>query len=246
MSVRTHSFRKNSSILPTIMTNKTLVVIPAWNEEASVAEVVRQIRLNEMYDVVVIDDASTDATAQKAREAGAQVIRLPVNLGAWGAIQTGLRYAQGKGYKTVVTMDADGQHQAASIPFLLSPLAAYQADVTIGSCTPRGSKARKFVWTFFRWISRLEVRDLTSGLRAYSAPAITLLASNRATLLDYQDVGVLLMLRNTGLRIKEVQVDMCPRINGSSKIFANWMKVGEYIMLTLILCLSHCLSRPTK
>lgn len=245
MSCLTHT-DQNAHVALSLKTKKILVVIPAWNEQASVGEVIRQIRLHTDFDVLVVDDASTDNTACEARNAGAQVVTLAVNLGAWGAIQTGLRYAYDKAYRTVITMDADGQHKASSITSLLIPLESYQADVTIGSCTPRGSRARKFTWTFFRWITGLKIRDLTSGLRAYSFPAVTLLASSRATLLDYQDVGVLLLLRKAGLRIQEVQVDMCPRISGSSKIFANWLKVGEYMLLTVILCFSHCLSRPTK
>jgi glycosyltransferase involved in cell wall biosynthesis len=219
--------------------SRILVIIPARNEEASVAEVVRQVQLVQGCDVVVVDDASADATAQVAQEAGAFVLRLPVNLGAWGAIQTGMRFAYVKGYRTVITMDADGQHKASSIPYLLTPLTAHHADVVIGSCTPRGSQARKFAWKLFRWISGLRIQDLTSGLRAYSAPAIFLLASSRATLLDYQDVGVLLLLQKTGLRILEVDVDMCDRKNGYSRVFSSWFKVGEYMLLTTILCLSH-------
>lgn len=220
-----------------------LVIIPAWNEQASVGEVVRQVRFHADVDVLVIDDASTDQTAAMARQAGAKVLCLPVNLGAWGAIQTGLRFARKHGYPLAVSMDADGQHLATSLDPLIAPLLSYQADVAIGSCTPRGSKARKTAWTMFRWFSGLSVRDLTSGLRAYSTPAITLLASSRASLLDYQDVGVLLLLRKAGLRIQEVQVQMRPRTHGPSKIFSSWLKVAEYMLLTLILCFSHCLSK---
>jgi glycosyltransferase involved in cell wall biosynthesis len=221
-----------------------LVVIPAWNEQASIAEVVSQVRGLSGFYPLVVDDASTDQTADLARHAGAQVLSLPVNLGAWGAMQTGMRFARQHGYHTVITMDADGQHVAASLPLLLSPLRSYQADVVIGSCTPRGSRARRTAWRMFRLLSGLHIRDLTSGLRAYSAPAVTLLASSRASLLDYQDVGVLLLLRKANLRIREVQVAMCPRVHGSSKVFSSWLKVGEYMLLTMILCLSHCLSRP--
>jgi glycosyltransferase involved in cell wall biosynthesis len=223
-----------------------LVIIPAWNEQASVGEVVRQVRFHTNFDVIVVDDASTDQTAAMARQAGAKVLSLPVNLGAWGAIQTGLRFAHKHGYAQAVSMDADGQHLSTSIDPLIAPLRSYQADVAIGSCTPRGSRARKMAWILFRWFSGLSVRDLTSGLRAYSAPAITLLASSRASLLDYQDVGVLLLLRKAGLRIQEVQVNMKPRVHGPSKIFSSWLKVAEYMLLTLILCFSHCFFRSCQ
>lgn len=224
-------------------TKPVLVIVPAWNEQASVAEVVHQIIFHTDCDVLVVDDASTDQTATMARQAGARVLSLPVNLGAWGAIQAGLRYAQKRGYGMAISMDADGQHLATSIHDLITPLLSYHADVTIGACTPRGSRARKIAWTLFRWFSGLNVRDLTSGLRAYSSPAIILLASSRASLLDYQDVGVLLLLRKAGLRIREVPVEMRPRSHGPSKIFCSWLKVAEYMLLTLVLCFSHCLTR---
>ncbi|GAB6060733.1 hypothetical protein JCM31598_38500 [Desulfonatronum parangueonense] len=91
----------------------------------------------------------------------------------------------------------------------------------------------------------MNIQDLTSGLRAYSTPAITLLASSRASLLDYQDVGVLLLLRKAGLRITEVQVAMCSRKHGSSKVYSSWFKVCEYMLLTMILCLSNWSSRTS-
>ena len=215
------------------------VLIPAWNEEATVADVVSKILEIGLYDVIVINDASTDQTADRADAAGAKVINLPVNLGAWGATQTGIRFALKKGYRQVITMDADGQHLSSAIPLLMAPIAAQKADVVIGSCTERGSHARKLAWRFFRGMTGLEIEDLTSGFRAYNLPAMKMLASKKATLLEYQDIGVLLLLMNSGLRIQEMKVPMRLRLSGSSKIFNSWFKVAEYLLLTLILCTSH-------
>lgn len=215
------------------------VLIPAWNEEATVADVVNTIREVGHYDVIVINDASTDQTADRAAAAGAWVLNLPVNLGAWGATQTGIRFALKKGYHQVITMDADGQHLSSAIPHLLAPITAGDADMVIGSCTERGSRARKMAWRFFRGMTGLEIDDLTSGFRAYDLPAMKILASEKATLLEYQDIGVLLLLMHSGLRIQEVQVPMQLRLSGSSKIFSSWFKVAEYLMLNLILCTSH-------
>src|SRR4030043_362879 len=100
------------------------VLIPAWNEEATVADVVSKIREVGLYDVIVINDASTDQTADRAAEAGARVLNLLVNLGAWGATQTGIRFALKKGYRQVITMDADGQHLSSEIPQLMAPIIA--------------------------------------------------------------------------------------------------------------------------
>jgi len=215
------------------------VLIPAWNEEATVADVVSKIREVGLYDVIVIDDASTDQTADRAAAAGARVLSLAVNLGAWGATQTGIRFALKKGYRQVITMDADGQHLSSAIPHLLAPITAGNADMVIGSCTERGSHARKIAWRFFRGMTGLEIEDLTSGFRAYDLAAMRTLASKKATLLEYQDIGVLLLLIHSGLRIQEMQVPMRLRVSGSSKIFSSWFKVAEYLLLNLILCTSH-------
>jgi len=215
------------------------VLIPAWNEEATVGHVIREIRERGFFDVILIDDASTDQTAAHANAAGAKVLSLSVNLGAWGATQTGIRYAFEQGYEQVITIDADGQHPPFSIPDLLAPLTEGNADMVIGSCPARGSQARKMAWRFFRGMAGLKIEDLTSGFRAYSLPAMEILASKKATLLEYQDIGVLLLLIHSGLRIKEVEVPMCARQSGSSKVFGSWLKVAEYLVLNLILCISH-------
>jgi glycosyltransferase involved in cell wall biosynthesis len=222
------------------MTGSSLaVLIPAWNEEATVADIVSKIREVGLYDVIVINDASTDQTAHRAAAAGARVLSLPVNLGAWGATQTGIRFALKKGYRQVITMDADGQHLSSAIPYLLAPIVAEEADMVIGSCTERGSHARKIAWRFFRGMTGLGIEDLTSGFRAYDLPAMKILASKEATLLEYQDIGVLLLLMHSGMRIQEIKVPMLLRLSGSSKIFSSWFKVAEYLLLNLILCASH-------
>lgn len=215
------------------------VLIPAWNEDATVGDVVRRIREVGFFDVIVIDDASTDQTAVRAAAAGARVLSLAVNLGAWGATQTGIRFALEKGYSQVITMDADGQHLPSAIPDLLAPIGDGYADMVIGSYPGRGSQARKMAWRFFRGMTGLEIEDLTSGFRAYSLPVMEILASKKATLLEYQDIGVLLLLMHSGMRIVEMQVPMRPRLSGSSKIFSSWFKVAEYLLLNLILCTSH-------
>src|SRR4030042_2259155 len=126
-----------------------------------------KLRGSGLYDVIVINDASTDQTADRAAAAGARVLNLLVNLGAWGATQTGIRFALKKGYRQVITMDADGQHLSSAIPHLLAPIDAGNADVVIGSCTERGSHARKIAWRFFRGLTGVEIEDLKMGLRAY-------------------------------------------------------------------------------
>ncbi|HDN25669.1 MAG TPA: glycosyltransferase family 2 protein [Thioploca sp.] len=216
-----------------------IILIPAKNEANTVGNIVSEIRSRLAATVVVIDDASTDETASAARAAGAIVLPLPFSLGAWGAIQTGLRYALKHGFDAAITMDADGQHEAGSLPTLLAPIIDGQCDVMIGAYPQRGSISRRIAWTFFRKLSGVALSDLTSGLRAYNRPAITLLASNTATLLDYQDMGVLILLQKAGLRVNETPILMYPRINGHSRIFSSWWAVSRYMLHTGILCLAQ-------
>ncbi|NJB68666.1 hypothetical protein GGQ74_002339 [Desulfobaculum xiamenense] len=212
-----------------------IVVVPARNEEACIAEVVRGILAVPGVEVMVVDDASDDETAARARGAGAGVLSLTLRLGAWGALQTGMRYAQENGYGVVVSMDGDGQHDPADIPMLLAPVQAGEADVVIGACVERGSLLRRFAWWLFRRVSGLRIRDLTSGFRAYGPRCVELLASSAATLLDYQDMGVLLLLQNAGLTIVERRVQMCPRASGHSRVFHTWRAVASYMALSLVL-----------
>ncbi|HTN54705.1 MAG TPA: glycosyltransferase family 2 protein, partial [Microbacterium sp.] len=109
-----------------------LVVVPAWNEEESVADVVRDIVASVPGAVcLVVDDGSSDATSQRARDAGAIVLRLPFNLGVGGAMRTGFRYARDHGFDVLVQVDADGQHDAAEIAALVAGLD--EADLVIGA-----------------------------------------------------------------------------------------------------------------
>lgn len=218
---------------------RIIVLIPAQNEQDTVAAVVRSVREHSGWDVLVINDASSDATAAEARAAGARVLDLLFSLGAWGAAQTGLRYAERRGYDIAVTMDADGQHRAETLPPLCTPLLEGRAAVAIGSFPARGSAARRFAWGLFRLISGARLEDLTSGLRAYDREAIACLASPAATLLDYQDMGVLLLLRQARLRICEVPLPMQPRLTGQSRIFSSWWAVGRYMLYTLTLSLAR-------
>jgi len=215
-----------------------LVVIPAHNEAEDIGVVIGEIRVHGDYPVVVVDDASTDGTVAAARRAGATVIPLVVQLGAWGATQTGLRYALHKGYEYVITMDADGQHQADSLPMLLRPILEQRADVVIGACTRRGSTLRRIAWLLMKSVSGLRLEDLTSGFRVYDRRAIRRLAGWQATLLEYQDVGVLATLQAAGLRIVDVDVEMMPRRHGISRVFHSWASVIYYMSYTLLLGLT--------
>lgn len=220
---------------PSLSLPHCVVIIPAHNECQDIAFVIGEIQKYSNFPVVVIDDASTDTTISEARSAGATVVPLAVQLGAWGATQAGLRYALNNDYAFAITMDADGQHLAESLPALLDPIIKQEADVAIGACTKRGSALRKIAWVLMKKVSGLRLEDLTSGFRVYDRRAIRRLATWQATLLEFQDVGVLAMLQASGLRIKDVEVKMLPRRSGISRIFYSWTSVIYYMSYTLLL-----------
>lgn len=221
-----------------------LIVIPAKDEAHTIGRLIEALRQAGWHHVLVVDDHSSDNTSSAARSAGARVLRAVLPMGAWGAMQSGIRYAQAKGYRAVITMDADGQHEVGEIPHLLSM--RHEADLVIGAHVARASRARRIAWRWFTHLTRLDIEDLTSGFRYYSKAAMRILASEEATLLDYQDVGTLLMVRQAGLRMAEIPVAMNSRSSGKSRIFHSWFSVGRYMALTTLLCLSRWrVSRPT-
>ncbi|HJT98765.1 MAG TPA: glycosyltransferase family 2 protein [Rhodanobacteraceae bacterium] len=213
--------------------------MPARDEAATVGGVVADVRRTLGCAVLVIDDASTDATAAVAEAAGATVLRLPLGLGAWGATQAGIRYARRTGYTEVITLDADGQHLPESLPELIAARTRTGADVVIGTCVGRLSRAKRIAWQYLRLLTGLRLTDFTSGLRLYDARAIDVLSGQEASLLDYQDVGVLMLLSRSGLRIAETPVAMALRRTGRSRVFASWRIVARYMMHTTVLCIAQ-------
>ncbi len=214
-----------------------LIVIPARDEAATIGQVVSSLLAAGWQHILVIDDQSSDDTGNLARRAGALVARPVLPLGAWGGMQLGVRHALALGYQAVITMDADGQHEVQEIPTLIAASGA--ADVVIGANPQRASRLRHIAWRWFRALAGFELRDITSGFRYYNRAAIEILADEEATLLDYQDVGVLLLLRQAGLHLVEVNVSMNTRQAGKSRIFYSWLSVARYMITTTLLCLAR-------
>ncbi|MBI2050283.1 MAG: glycosyltransferase family 2 protein [Parcubacteria group bacterium] len=158
---------------------RTLVVVPAYHESRKIFGVVRSVR--ELgYGVLVVDDASLDATADEARRAGAAVLRHFVNRGYGAALETGNQYALGHGYDIVVHFDGDGQHDAGEIARVIGPIQAGEADVVVGSRFLRGNASTPFVRKvlikiaiIFTWaFSGIRLTDSHNGFRAFSARAL--------------------------------------------------------------------------
>lgn len=215
------------------------VIIPVYNEEVTIIEIIAELQAQNKYDIFVVDDSSSDSSLAKIRSTGVNVLPLAINLGAWGAIQTGLRYALKQGYKLVVTMDGDGQHHSGQINRLIQTWENNrELDVVIGAFPARGSRLRRWAWLYFRKLTGVGIEDITSGFRLYTSRAMKVLAGNQGTLLDFQDVGVLLLLQDANLEVGEVAVEMSARTSGKSHIYYSWLAVAYYMVLTTVLSLS--------
>jgi hypothetical protein len=208
---------------------RTLAIVPALNEEHAVGDVVDELRaFDPGIDILVIDDGSADHTALVARQHGANVVRLPFNLGIGGAMQTGFRYAFQRGFDAAVQVDGDGQHDPAELSKLLVPLQENEADIVVGSrfVGERSYRAPIFrrlgIALFARTISliaRQRVTDTTSGFRAMNRHGIALFAADYPH--DYPEVEATVMVVRHELRLLEVPVAMRDRATGRSSITAS-------------------------
>ncbi len=223
---------------------RILAVVPAWNEAAAIGQVVDGIRaFDPRFDVVVIDDASTDETAAVAEAHGATVLRLPFNVGIGGAVQTGFRYALANGYDFAVRLDGDGQHDPGELGKLLGPVERGEADLVIGSrfVDESGSYRPPFarrmgIRVFARLVSVLggqRVTDTTSGFVALDRIGIELFAEEYPH--DYPEVEATLVALRSGLRLVQVQVEMRERETGTSSItFVRSLYYIVKVMLALL------------
>ena len=212
------------------MSSSTLVAIPAWNEEGSIADVIAKVREHRPdVDVLVVNDGSTDRTASVAERAGAVVVSLPFNVGVGGAMRTAFLFAQRRGYRAMVQVDADGQHDPADLDQVLQGLD--EADVVVG--TRFHPESMYFVGGPRRWamvllskaLSRMNrgtISDPTSGFRSAGPRAIDLFAVEYPA--DYlgDTVGSLAIAIRNGLVIKETPVTMYFRQTGRPSKNAIW------------------------
>jgi glycosyltransferase involved in cell wall biosynthesis len=205
---------------------KTLIIIPAYNEEESLPGVIRDLRKHvPSADLLVVNDGSRDATGRIAQSLGVAVLNLPFNLGIGGAVQSGYLYAERNGYEVAIQFDGDGQHLAAEIGKLLGPLIEGKADLVVGSrfLLPGEYKAPVFrkmgIGIFSIVLSRILGRtmtDCTSGFRASNRKVIEFFSRGYPD--DYPEVEALVLLHKVKLRMTEVPVVMRDRTGGRSSI----------------------------
>jgi len=203
-----------------------IIIIPAFNEQDNIADTISEIHnYDSDFNVVVIDDGSSDATAEVARSKGVNVISLPFNLGIGGAVQAGFKFAIRNGCDFAIQVDADGQHIPSEIGKLLEPLADEKFDVVVGSRyigennyqTPVLRRLGMIIFTFLNFCAIHQVvTDNTSGFRAYNRRALEFLS--RIYPDDYPEVEAIVVLGKNGFRIKEIPVKMRARKIGNSSI----------------------------
>jgi glycosyltransferase involved in cell wall biosynthesis len=224
------------------MNRRIAVIVPAYNEEHTIEDVVRNVKaLGQGYDAVVINDNSTDKTSERATRAGAIVVELPYNLGIGGAVQTGYKYAFSRNYDGCVQVDGDGQHPASEIPRLVEPLFKEDFDLVIGSRFVEDTKYEisvmrdlgiKIISSFLRITTGLAVKDPTSGFRAINRRALALFSSQYPQ--DYPEPESLVFSYKKKFRVKEVPIEMKNRMFGISSITP---ALAGYYMVKVLLAM---------
>lgn len=231
---------------------KSIVIVPAYNEEHNLPELLQRLRdICPEYDVVVVNDCSYDNTLKICNDFGVDVINLPVNLGIGGAVQAGYIYARYKGYDFAVQVDGDGQHDPKFIKLLFSELEK-GASICVGSRFISGegfqsSRLRRLGIKYFSSLIYLftgqRIKDPTSGFRACDKNAIKLFSADYPR--DYPEPESLVNAAKHNLKISEIPVIMHPRAQGKSSI-TNIKSVYYMIKVTLAIIIASIYYNKSK
>jgi glycosyltransferase involved in cell wall biosynthesis len=234
---------------------RALAIVPAYNEAGAIAGTIDDLRRHAPeFDVLVVDDGSTDDTSVLARRNGARVLRLPFNLGIGGAVQSGYQYAYEHDYDVAVQVDGDGQHDARCLPEMLDHLRTHpELNMVTGSRFLaadgdgyRSSASRRLGIRVFgqilSWIVGRPVTDPTSGLRMTDRHGIDLFARDYPH--DYPEVEAVLLLHHHRLTSEEFPVRMRPRTSGVSSINAT-RSIYYMVKVLLAVFVGLLRARPT-
>lgn len=221
---------------------RTLIIIPAYNEEGSIEKVVNNlIEKFPKYDYLVINDGSTDHTQSICNSNKYQVVNLAINMGIGGAVQTGYRYAWDNHYDIAVQIDGDGQHDVSYLEEMIRPIEEGQADIVIGSRFLekegfQSTRIRRVGINFLSFLGKLltgvKVKDITSGYRVVNTKFIRIFALDYPA--DYPEPEAMVIAAVHGGRIKEYPVIMRERKAGESSIT---MKKSIYYMCKVTLAM---------
>lgn len=232
---------------------KILVIIPCYNEEATIVDTVERLRATcPEVDFLVINDCSTDRSAELLERHHYPHLDLPVNLGIGGGVQCGYRYARANGYDVAVQMDGDGQHDPTYLSAVVEPVLAGRYDMCIGSrfITRQGfqtSFMRRVGIRFLSWLIHLlcghRVQDVTSGFRATNAWLTAYFADHYAS--DYPEPEAILSATLAGFRVGEAPVIMQERQGGVSSI-RSFKSAYYMIKVSLSLIIDRLAIRKTK
>ncbi|MET3919691.1 glycosyltransferase family 2 protein [Arthrobacter sp. UYEF20] len=231
---------------------RVLVIMPAWNEAESVGNTVREVLgVGRPYDVLVVNDGSTDSTADIAKEAGATVLTLPFNLGVGGAMRAGFKYAQRLGYRRVIQVDADGQHDPGNIDEVLAGLE--YADISIGArFADRGdyevSGPRKWAMQFLAKVisglAKTRLTDVTSGFRAANERAISQYLDHYPAEYLGDTIDSLVVAVRSGCKVTQIPVAMRPRQGGTPS--HNPLKAAIYLGRSIFALLLALTRKPSR
>ena len=219
------------------MGEKTLAIIPAYNEEDNIVSTVEDLLANAPgVDYVVVNDGSRDHTPNICRENGYNPVSLPANTGLAGAFQAGMKYAQRHGYDYAIQFDADGQHSAAYIKEMVEEAERTGANIVIGSRFAAEKKpvsarmvGSALITAMIFLTTGKKIQDPTSGMRLFDSKMIPLFAQE----LDYSpEPDTISLLMRSGFDVREVQVKMRERTAGES--YLNFTKSISYMLRVCI------------